>query len=152
MEVPTTTKVKVTDFFQRLVCGLLIFFHLQCFLHAGWFYSSSNMTWLWICFVDLLSVLVFFNTQSLFFVTSEYNQPKVSLLEALAHLTSSQSNGLSSFQSLLDFHPKWQVQTNTNHGQRCSDPGLVIIVVAGRGQWHPLSLDSSVRLLVISFI
>lgn len=37
MEVSTTTKVKVTDFFQRLVCGLLIFFHSHyCFfLHCG---------------------------------------------------------------------------------------------------------------------
>lgn len=45
----------------------------------------------------------FSNTQSLFFVISEYNQPRVGLLKALAHLTSSQS---SCFQSLLDFHPK----------------------------------------------
>ena len=27
IEMPMSTKVKVTDFFQRLVCGLLIFFH-----------------------------------------------------------------------------------------------------------------------------
>ncbi|XP_023285539.1 rhophilin-2 [Seriola lalandi dorsalis] len=38
MEVPATTKVKVSDFFQRLVCGLLISFHSHCcfFVHVGW--------------------------------------------------------------------------------------------------------------------
>lgn len=35
MEVPATTKVKVTDFFQRLVCGLLIFFHSPRGLHSS---------------------------------------------------------------------------------------------------------------------
>lgn len=33
--------------------------------------------------------LFYFNTQSVFFVVSEYNQPRMSLLEALAHENSS---------------------------------------------------------------
>lgn len=68
MEVPTATKVKVTDFFQRLVCGLLIFFHSHCCFFPTWWsvYSSSDMKRLWICVLDL-GMCFFLNTQSVFF-------------------------------------------------------------------------------------
>ena len=36
MEVPATTKVKVTDFFQRLVCGALTLPLTLVLFHDGW--------------------------------------------------------------------------------------------------------------------
>lgn len=57
MEVPTATKVKVVDFFQRLVCGLLIPFHSHhccCFFLMWWLvYSWSDVKQLWICALSI---------------------------------------------------------------------------------------------------
>lgn len=72
MEIPATTKVKVTDFFQRLVCGLLIFFHSPC----GYILAVVVLFIKWhqmalIHCQDVEDLTKFTSTKELFFATFE---------------------------------------------------------------------------------
>lgn len=69
MEVPATTKVKVTDFFQRLVCGLLIFFHSHRGLQSGGGCFIHRVTQkALICLQDVRDDFTFIRYQELIFV------------------------------------------------------------------------------------
>ena len=47
-ELPSNTKVKVKDFFQRLVCGLLTFqFHTHTGLHDNTNHVQTGAVWCW---------------------------------------------------------------------------------------------------------
>lgn len=82
MAVPTTTKVKVADFFQRLVCGLLIFFHSRwCFFPWRLLDSINHMT---------LTLGVVFTTSEWIDLVFGSNQP--CLLGFLAHLSKTNPN------------------------------------------------------------
>lgn len=99
MEVPTTTKVKVADFFQRLVCGLLISFRSHCcsffFIHAGCLNPQMTGNW-----------LPGFLLRANFPVIFEYNQP------CLLGASGTPGWFLPCLQSPLEFHPS---KTNSNH-------------------------------------
>lgn len=121
MEVPATTKVKVTDFFQRLVRGLLIFFHSHCCIFCTrWLVcSASDMKQLDLCFRCLKYSYVY-NTQGVFLLfLNTTNQGWVSW--KLWHIWS---------QPCLVSNASWSFiqsntcKTNTNHGYRCSELGF----------------------------
>lgn len=121
MEVPATTKVKVTDFFQRLVCGLLIFFHSPRGLHfsSGRFIhqvtpNGSDQI------QDVGGVTNFISSQELLFF--------LSLLNKIDHGWDWVSVGSPlGLQSFLDFHPKLkQSRTNINTGQNAVVEGAII--------------------------
>lgn len=106
----------------------LLFFH-TCF---GWFIKWHEMALdLCKCLTPRVYFLLFLNTTNQGWVSWKlcHIWPAVkqkSYLVSKASWTFIQSN---------------KCKTNTNHKQRCSDAGFIVIMVAGKGLWCPLSLE-----------